>query len=127
MAGGESNRGVPNLRATRSTHCETVVVRVIFPAMPPKRNRDVEKVYPLRQFIAKIRRLADDLESRKRFSIQLAGERIAVPADAIVNIEHERQGEDEELEFQIKWKVAPDRPGRPARPKGPTGRRRGAD
>jgi amphi-Trp domain-containing protein len=60
----------------------------------------------LRQFIAKIRRLADDLEARKRFTIRVAGERIMIPADAVVNIEHEREGAAEELEFQIKWKAA---------------------
>jgi hypothetical protein len=27
-----------------------------------------------------------------------------VPADAIVNIEHERAGDEEELEFQLKWR-----------------------
>jgi hypothetical protein len=26
-----------------------------------------------------------------------------VPARAICNIEHEREGESEEIEFQIKW------------------------
>jgi len=39
----------------------------------------------------------------KKFSIQVAGEKINVPYDAITNIEHEREGKEEELEFQIKW------------------------
>ena len=69
-----------------------------------KKDRDVEKVYPTKDFVAKIRRLADALEAGERFSIQVAGERINVPAAAVVNIEHEREGGDEELEFQIKWK-----------------------
>jgi amphi-Trp domain-containing protein len=73
--------------------------------MARKRERDVEKAYPLQQFVAKLRRLADDLEARKRFAIQIAGERIVIPADAVVNIEHEREGTEEELEFQIKWKA----------------------
>jgi amphi-Trp domain-containing protein len=68
----------------------------------------------LRQFIAKIRRLADDLEARKRFTIQVAGERITIPANAIVNIEHEREGTAEELEFQIKWKAEAEPGGRAA-------------
>lgn len=68
-----------------------------------KKSRDLEKQYPLPQFIAKLRRLADALETRKPFSIQIARERIAVPARAIVNIEHERDGDEEEVEFQIKW------------------------
>ena len=67
-------------------------------------NRDIEKTYSLPDFIAKIRRLADALELGERFEIQIAGERIWVPARAICNIEHERQGDAEEIEFQIKWK-----------------------
>jgi amphi-Trp domain-containing protein len=69
-----------------------------------RKNRDIEKAYPTRKFIEKLRRLADALESGKRFTIQVAGERIYVPADSIINIEHERDGDAEELEFQLKWK-----------------------
>jgi amphi-Trp domain-containing protein len=75
-------------------------------AKPEKKSkRDVEKAYPLKLFIAKIRRLADSLEQGSRFKIQIGGERISVPADAIVNIEHEREGKNEEIEFQLKWKL----------------------
>ncbi len=70
-----------------------------------KSKRDIEKSYPKKQFIAKLRRLADALEDDKRFAIQIAGERIYVPAGAIVNIEHERGKSVEEIEFQIKWKL----------------------
>jgi amphi-Trp domain-containing protein len=69
-----------------------------------KKDRDLEKAYPTKQFIEKLRRLADALENGERFTIQVAGERINVPADALVNIEHEREGGEEELEFQLKWK-----------------------
>ncbi len=43
-----------------------------------KPERDVEKDYSAKQMVAKIRRLADC-------------------------IEHEREGTEEEIEFQIKW------------------------
>jgi amphi-Trp domain-containing protein len=66
-------------------------------------QRDIEKSYPLPDFVAKLRRLADALESGRRFTIQIAGERINVPARAIVNIEHERGAGVHEIEFQIKW------------------------
>lgn len=66
--------------------------------------RDIEKTYPTAQFIEKLRRLADCLEQNERFEIQIAGERIYVPKHAIFNIEHERDEESEEIEFQIKWK-----------------------
>ena len=72
--------------------------------MKEKKDRDLEKTYPTKEFVAKIRRLADALEQGKRFSIQVAGERINVPAGAVVNVEHEREGDEEELEFQIKWR-----------------------
>ena len=66
-------------------------------------DRDIEKGYPVKQFVAKLRRLAECLENGSEFRIQVAGERIRVHRDAIVNIEHEREGRDEEIEFQIKW------------------------
>jgi amphi-Trp domain-containing protein len=68
-----------------------------------KKKRDIEKTYSTSEFVSKLRRLADSLESGKKFEIQIAGERIYVPVRAEVNIEHEREGAEEELEFQIKW------------------------
>ena len=68
-----------------------------------KKNRDVEKGYTNAQIVEKLRRLADSIESGKNFEIQVAGERIYVPARAEFTIEHERDGGDEELEFQFKW------------------------
>lgn len=73
--------------------------------METKDKRDIEKTYPLDQFIAKLRRLADALERNENFRIQIAGERIYVPVDAIANIEHERSEDTEEIEFQLKWKL----------------------
>jgi amphi-Trp domain-containing protein len=72
--------------------------------MKKKDTRDIEKKYSNAEFIKKLRRLADALEKNKRFSIQVAGEKITIPAGAIINIEHERVRDEEELEFQIKWK-----------------------
>lgn len=69
-----------------------------------KIDRDIEKSYSKSEFIKKIRRFADALEKGKKFSIQIAGEKLNIPTDAIVNIEHERGSKEEEIEFQIKWK-----------------------
>ena len=69
-----------------------------------KKSRDIEKVYSIKQFVQKLRRLARGLEKRKRFVIQIANERVYVPKESIFNIEHERDGKNEEIEFQIKWK-----------------------
>jgi amphi-Trp domain-containing protein len=72
-----------------------------------KKSRDIEKVYSRRQFVAKLRRLADALETGEPFTIQIGGERIAVPRSAAFNIEHERDGDGEEIEFQLKWSRKP--------------------
>jgi len=66
-------------------------------------KRDIEKTYSRAQFVAKLRRLADALEKGEKFEIQIAGERIYVPVRAKFNIEHEREGDYEEIEFQMKW------------------------
>jgi amphi-Trp domain-containing protein len=71
--------------------------------MSEKHDRDVEKVYSTSEFAAKLRRLADALEAGERFEIQVAGERVHVPARAEFNVEHEREGNEEEIEFQLKW------------------------
>ena len=68
-----------------------------------KPDRDIEKTYPLEDFVAKLRRLADCIEQGKQFEIMIAGERIYVPVQAIYNIEHEREDGSEEIEFQVKW------------------------
>ena len=72
--------------------------------MARKPSRDVEKSYTRAQFVAKLRRFADSLEAGEPFVIQIAGERVRVPARATFNIEHERDSEGEEIEFQMKWK-----------------------
>lgn len=70
-----------------------------------KSKRDVQKDYPAKQFVAKLRRLADCIESGERFRIQVAGERVSIPSDATIDIEHERGASEEELEFQLRWRV----------------------
>ena len=77
--------------------------------MSNKPERDIEKVYSTPDFVAKLRRLADALESGVRFDIQVAGERIYVPGRASYTVEHERGEEEEEIEFQIKWRIGEDR------------------
>lgn len=71
--------------------------------MAKSEERDIEKVYSAAEYAAKLRRLADSLESGEKFEIQIAGERIYVPVRAEFSIEHERTDGEEEIEFQIKW------------------------
>jgi amphi-Trp domain-containing protein len=74
--------------------------------MAKKKRRDIEKDYSRKQLVNKLRRLADCIENDKRFRIQIAGERVLVPQDAIFNIEHERGKRTEEIEFQLKWRIS---------------------
>lgn len=69
-------------------------------------TRDVERNYSVPEFAAKLRRLADALEAGKGFRIQIAGERFQVPQRAEISVEHERGDDEEEVEFQLKWKLA---------------------
>lgn len=69
-----------------------------------KRPRDLERTYSARQFASKLRRLAKAIESRRPFTIQVAGETLRVPTRAVFNVEHERAGDGaEEIEFQLRW------------------------
>jgi amphi-Trp domain-containing protein len=73
-----------------------------------KGYRDVEVIYSTHDVVAKLRRLADALEEDKPFRIQIAGERFQVPVRAQFSIEHERGDDDEEIEFQFKWRLDPE-------------------
>jgi len=70
-----------------------------------KPTRDVERSYPASRFVEKLRRLADCIENGDRFRIQIAGQRVSIPPDATISIEHERGSSEEEVEFQIKWRL----------------------
>ena len=70
-----------------------------------KKTRDIEKTYSKQQFIDKLLRFATALKKEKTFTIQISGERIRIPSESIINIEHERSSVWEEVEFQVKWKI----------------------
>ncbi len=64
---------------------------------------EVEKNYRLSAFVEKLRKLADVLEQKKPFVLRFGGERIRIPVDATYHIEYEREDQEQEVEFQIKW------------------------
>ena len=74
-------------------------------AMQKKKKRDIDKNYTDKELVMKLRRLADCIENGNQFRIQIAGERITIPPDAVINIEHERGSSEEEVEIQMKWKL----------------------
>lgn len=71
-------------------------------------DRDLTRTYSRSQFVEKLRRLADAIEAEKAFTIQVAGERLHVPASAEFNVEHERSAGRQELEFQVIWSAEED-------------------
>ncbi len=73
-------------------------------------ERDVETIASTPEFVAKLRRLADALESGGSFRIQIAGERFRVPRHAELSVEHERSDDTEEVELQLRWSIADDEP-----------------
>ena len=74
--------------------------------MAKRRSRDIERTYSRAQFVAKLRRLADAIETNVPFTIVVGRERLRIPADAHFNVEHERAGGEDELEFQVRWRPA---------------------
>lgn len=68
-----------------------------------EQDREVEKQYSNAENIRKLTRLVECMREGKPYEIQVAGERIYVPVSAAFSIEHERDGVDEELEFQFRW------------------------
>lgn len=66
-------------------------------------DRDVEKSYTKDQIINKLERLVECLKNGEAYEIQVANERLYIPADSLFSIEHEREGDMQELEFQFKW------------------------
>jgi len=72
--------------------------------MSTEDGRDVTKTYTTEQNIAKLERLVEALRENKAFEIQVAGERLYIPAGTEFSIEHEREGPIHELEFQFRWR-----------------------
>lgn len=71
---------------------------------PPRMtDRDVERGCPPARFIETLRRVADALERGEGFRIQVGNARLSVPAGARLSIEHEREGDENELELQLSW------------------------
>jgi len=66
-------------------------------------EKDITKEYTKDEFVSKLRRLADSIESGENFRISIAGEPIYVPDRARFTIEHERGDGENEIEFQATW------------------------
>lgn len=69
-------------------------------------DRDVERDCSVEDFVGTLRRLADALEAKEPFRIQVVNKRFTVPGDAQLSIEHEAEDGEEELELQLRWKTS---------------------
>jgi amphi-Trp domain-containing protein len=67
-------------------------------------DRDVDRNCDKGEFVAALRRLADALEAGEPYRVQIGGKRFTVPAGAELVIEHEAEGGDEELAFELRYK-----------------------
>jgi amphi-Trp domain-containing protein len=65
--------------------------------------RDVDRNCDRAEFVASLRRLADALEAGQPFRVQVAGKRFTAPASAELVIEHEVEGDEQELAFELRW------------------------
>lgn len=70
-------------------------------------DRDIEKNVAREYFIETLRRLADALEQGEPFRIQVQNSRFEVPAAAALVVEHEVEGDREELSLELQWSRTP--------------------
>lgn len=70
-------------------------------------ERDIEKNVAKEYFVDTLRRLADALEQGAPFRIQVANQRFVVPGTAELVLEHEIEGDREELALELQWTRSP--------------------
>lgn len=68
-----------------------------------KRSSESERSYTEKQTIKKLQRVIRCLQKNEAFVIQIAGKRLRVPANVKLNIAHEQDGKQQEVEFQFVW------------------------
>lgn len=66
--------------------------------------RDVTRIRSRDEFVALLRRVADAVERGEPFRVQVGGVRVTVPYDAELSVEHEAEGDAEEIEMQLRWR-----------------------
>lgn len=66
--------------------------------------RDVTRIRTRDEFVALLRRVADAVERGEPFRVQVGGVRVTVPYEAELSIEHEAEGDAEEIEMQLRWR-----------------------
>jgi hypothetical protein len=97
-----------SLKFTATMRCLTSLARTKGDVDGPA-EKEIKAGYPEGLSGKAVRRQATStrrcIEHGERFRIQVAGERVSVPPDARINLEHERGTSEEEIEFQLKWRL----------------------
>lgn len=68
-------------------------------------DRETEVTQDVTSFVAELRRLADALESGSAYTIDLDGDLVTIPMNAMLSVAHEEDDGDVELEFQLSWSL----------------------
>jgi amphi-Trp domain-containing protein len=71
---------------------------------PARPVTDRTRVLSRARFVATLRRIAGAIEAGRPVRLQVAGERVVVPREAEPSVEHEREGDREEIELQLRWR-----------------------
>jgi amphi-Trp domain-containing protein len=66
---------------------------------------ETEVTQDVTRFVAELRRLADALESGSAYTIDLDGDLVTIPMNAMLSVAHEEDDGDVELEFQLSWSL----------------------
>lgn len=69
-------------------------------------DRETEVTHDITSFVAELRRLADALESGSGYTIDLNGDLVTIPINAMLSVAHEEDDGEVELEFQLSWSLA---------------------
>ncbi len=68
-------------------------------------DHEIEATQDVTSFVAELRRLADALESGSAYTIDLDGDLVTIPMNAMLSVAHEEDDGDVELEFQLSWSL----------------------
>jgi len=67
---------------------------------------ELEETLSREDFVARLRQLADALEKGDGFEVDLAGETVTLPKDAVYSVDYEGEDGEEEIGFRIAWSRA---------------------
>jgi amphi-Trp domain-containing protein len=66
-------------------------------------ERDVQRTFSNAEFAAALRELADCIEQGRPYELEVDGETVYAPPDALLSVEYEFEEGEAELEFQLYW------------------------